>query len=359
MDNILFEKLRKAREVASSGPGGTQSSGYDNSIPELSAVTLPKPVSKQIPLPTGSRMTQQPRPTPRTDLVEMIHLSNETIYNLMGVPKSILSNDSSIRGNAEGMNKTMEKTLSTMRSLVSSVLTSIYNKIYGESERAHRANKVVKTLSKAIKDYDENTAISTIHDNFVNRDIHRRLELIIQAPPSTDPNELFEAHKRGLVSYEQLHFLTTKAFGIQSSVNVKELSPPLIDEEMKHVILMSYGISGEINGSDKVSNNPGERGKSKKEIRALDTKHSAKKRRKDKRNKGVNSDDEYDRYESSDNGESDVSSDEKGAKEDRKKYRKNRDKTNAKESRSSNQKETKSKRKRNDNQKEKRSTRNK
>lgn len=85
----------------------------------------------QLPLPKGRKIGHQVLPQTRNDLVDLMKLIQEIICAAMGVPRSLLINDTVVRGNLEGMNEQFHNTVLLWKSIMDYVLTDLNHRIHG------------------------------------------------------------------------------------------------------------------------------------------------------------------------------------------------------------------------------------
>ncbi len=74
----------------------------------------------------GMRSAHAPLAAPRSDLVAQYKLMDERIFAVMGVPRSVIVNDTVVRGNVEAMNETLRRTVDQWTSILSQIYTWLY-----------------------------------------------------------------------------------------------------------------------------------------------------------------------------------------------------------------------------------------
>jgi len=97
-------------------------------------------VPKQVPLPYGRDISSYTLPSMRNDLVNIKKLNQDDVCAILGVPKSMVVNDQSNRGNVAGMNETFKTTINDWKASLVEIYDYIYMLLYGDDEIARFMN---------------------------------------------------------------------------------------------------------------------------------------------------------------------------------------------------------------------------
>lgn len=260
LDKNLFNRVKEHNDLSFNGVLPTTTEGVNASklsfCPDANSLALPRPPTEKIPLPSGAKISHQPRPISRTDLTDLIHMGNEKVFQLMGVPMSVVTvENANLKGNSDGMNKTLEETIGFWRSVLNKVMTKYYNIIYGNSHKEEKDHKTATEVYEALADNNIDLALNVLSKHFIEGiNTGYDIELSIQPPPRSNPEELFEAFKKGLIPFERFQDLSLKALDIQDTYNGSKLEDPLSKNEHKHMVLTSYGIFANNNNGEKNQN---------------------------------------------------------------------------------------------------------
>ena len=147
-----------------------------------------KALENMVPLPSQYSVGTTLEPNARTDFVAINRLSQETICALIGVPRSMIINDSVTRADIQGSHDVFRQTLIYWKKNVSSLLTKVYHVIYETEERQRLTQK-----SKKRKLNDLGNFVKT---SMVNIDI--------PTTPYVSNDEIRSLYLHGIISWK--HF---------------------------------------------------------------------------------------------------------------------------------------------------------
>lgn len=145
-----------------------------------------KAIENMVPLPNQYNVGTTLQPSGRTDFVAINRLSQETICALIGVPRSMIINDSITRADIQGSHDVFRQTLIYWKKSVAIILTKVYRILYGE----HELQKITKKGKKRkLKDIE----------NFVESNL---VTIEIPTTPYVSNDELRSLYLHGIISWK-------------------------------------------------------------------------------------------------------------------------------------------------------------
>jgi hypothetical protein len=143
-------------------------------------------LKNMVPLPSQYSVGTVLAPNARTDFVSIQRLNQETICAMIGVPRSMIINDSVTRADIQGSHDVFRQTLIHWKKNIANILTKVYHVIYEEYE--------VSRLAKKSKKRKRNNL-----DLFV-KDSMTRIE--IPTVPYVSNDELRSLYLQGIISWK-------------------------------------------------------------------------------------------------------------------------------------------------------------
>ncbi len=153
-----------------------------------SADNTEKAIENMVPLPSQYNVGTTLQPSARTDFVAINRLNQETICALIGVPRSMIINDSVTRADIQGSHDVFRQTLIYWKKSIGSTLTKVYRILYGD----HELQKITKKSKKRkLKDLS----------NFVESNL---VTIEIPTTPYVSNDELRSLYLHGIINWK--HF---------------------------------------------------------------------------------------------------------------------------------------------------------
>ena len=156
-----------------------------------SADNTEKAIENMVPLPNQYNVGTTLQPSARTDFVAINRLSQETICALIGVPRSMIINDSVTRADIQGSHDVFRQTLIYWKKSVGNILTKVYRIIYGDHELQKITQKGKKRKLKDIQNIQ----------NFVESNL---VTIEIPTTPYVSNDELRSLYLHGIINWK--HF---------------------------------------------------------------------------------------------------------------------------------------------------------
>lgn len=153
-----------------------------------SAENTEKAIDNMVPLPNQYSVGTTLQPSARTDFVAINRLSQETICALIGVPRSMIINDSVTRADIQGSHDVFRQTLIYWKKSVGNILTKVYRILYEDHELQQITKKGKK---RKLKDLDQ-----FVESNLVS--------IEIPTTPYVSNDELRSLYLHGIISWK--HF---------------------------------------------------------------------------------------------------------------------------------------------------------
>jgi len=125
-----------------------------------SAENSTRAIENMVPLPSQYNVGTTLQPSARTDFVAINRLSQETICALIGVPRSMIINDSVTRADIQGSHDVFRQTLIYWKKSVATTLTKIYRILYGDHELQKMKKKSKKRKLKNIENFVESNLVT-------------------------------------------------------------------------------------------------------------------------------------------------------------------------------------------------------
>lgn len=145
-----------------------------------------KAIENMVPLPNQYNVGTTLQPSARTDFVAINRLSQETICALIGVPRSMIINDSVTRADIQGSHDVFRQTLIYWKKNVANTLTKVYRILYGEHELQQITMKGKKRKLKDIESFVESNLVS----------------IDIPTTPYVSNDELRSLYLQGIISWK-------------------------------------------------------------------------------------------------------------------------------------------------------------
>lgn len=117
-------------------------------------------IENMVPLPSQYNVGTTLQPSARTDFVAINRLSQETICALIGVPRSMIINDSVTRADIQGSHDVFRQTLIYWKKSIASTLTKVYRILYGDHELQKIKKKSKKRKLKNIENFVESNLVT-------------------------------------------------------------------------------------------------------------------------------------------------------------------------------------------------------
>ena len=143
-------------------------------------------MKNMVPLPTQYSVGTTLEPNSRTDFVSIQRLNQESICALIGVPRSMIINDSVTRADIQGSHDVFRQTLIYWKKNIANVLTNVYHIIYEEYERNRLTAQSKKRKRLQL-------------DNFMIKSLTR---IEIPTVPYVSNDELRSLYLQGVISWK-------------------------------------------------------------------------------------------------------------------------------------------------------------
>lgn len=116
-------------------------------------------IKNMVPLPNQYSVGTTLEPSARTDFVSINRLSQETICALIGVPRSMIINDSVTRADIQGSHDVFRQTLIYWKKNVANTLTRVYHIIYEEYERQRLTKQSKRRKVNNLNDFVKSSMV--------------------------------------------------------------------------------------------------------------------------------------------------------------------------------------------------------
>ena len=149
------------------------------------------------PLPHSYRVGTTLQPNARTDFVSVNKLAQETICAAMGVPRSMMINDSVVRADVEGTHSTFKQTLIYWKKALTKILTVLYRLVNFE-----KFGKQMTDITKKKRKHAE--LESVVDDNLPH--------ITIPVTPYVSNIELKDLYLQNIISWDTYcHYMLRNA----------------------------------------------------------------------------------------------------------------------------------------------------
>ena len=201
-----------------------------------SAENSEKAIENMVPLPNQYNVGTTLQPSARTDFVAINRLSQETICALIGVPRSMIINDSVTRADIQGSHDVFRQTLIYWKKSVANTLTKVYRILYGE----HELQKItMKGKKRKLKDIE-----SFVESNLVTIDI--------PTTPYVSNDELRSLYLQGIISWKYYGEYMLRNASLPVDILLKK--EPWSQEDRKEFLgAKKAGASSSAGGGDSTS----------------------------------------------------------------------------------------------------------
>ncbi|MAD25917.1 MAG: hypothetical protein CMO44_17280 [Verrucomicrobiales bacterium] len=143
-------------------------------------------LKNMVPLPNQYSVGTTLEPSSRTDFVSILRLNQETICALIGVPRSMIINDSVTRADIQGSHDVFRQTLIFWKKTISNTLSKVYYMIYEQYERERIASSSKRRKVSNLNDFVKSSLV--------------RIE--IPTVPYVSNNELRSLYLHGVISWK-------------------------------------------------------------------------------------------------------------------------------------------------------------
>jgi len=238
-----------------------------------------KPWDSEYPLGQDRHLVLPQAAKARPDLVNIIKTLSEEKCAAMGVPRSMIANETaSVRGNLEAQNEGFRQNIMAWRDALARVLTQFYHALYGTKDAEYVFAKVIgPKIASAARGRDNaaapksskagagdpRPAVLTESDLYTLRE-QNKVSVSFPIPMATNPDELTFMFGMGVISWQTYAESLLRAKQIPIS-SMDQKTSPWKPEERKLLALGGAGKGADGKGGAAKSKKPGQGGgKSKK-----------------------------------------------------------------------------------------------
>tara|TARA_B100001094_G_scaffold8493_2_gene7576 strand:- start:10215 stop:11666 length:1452 start_codon:yes stop_codon:yes gene_type:complete len=185
-DNVAVTQLQNQKRMFAAQLDGSRNT--QNAFNALGNLT---------PLPHSYKVGTTLAPNSRTDFVSVNKLAQETICAAMGVPRSMMINDSVVRADVEGTHSTFKQTLIYWKKSLTKILTVLYRLVNFE-----KFGKQMTNITKKKRKFAELESI--VNDNLPH--------ITIPVTPYVSSVELKELYLEGIIAWDTYcHYMLRNA----------------------------------------------------------------------------------------------------------------------------------------------------
>jgi hypothetical protein len=175
-------------------------------------------------IPDDFELVNQPMPHPRSDLVDLLKHNDDLVYTALGIPKSMITEDTSTRGaNIYAVNETFKMRIIWWKTIIGEIMTACYNLIYGENDGKEILDQYFEATGKTPTEITESEIYALRKENSPT--------VYLPMPPFISTKEIIEFYNMGALLPEELCNNLRKKAGLMP-VTVVPYVPPRPGEQI-------------------------------------------------------------------------------------------------------------------------------